>query len=56
MNEKISIEEVIDESIFDWSAWVDEDYDPEWTKYVASLCKSCGAEPGETHCCGDVNE
>ena len=43
--EKISIEEVIDETV---------DYDEiesEWAKYVASLCKNCGAEPGETHLC-----
>jgi len=41
LNEKISIEEVIDETI---------DYD-EWAKYVASLCKNCGAEPSEEHVC-----
>jgi len=50
LNEKISIEEVIDETI---------DYDAmevEWTKYVASLCKNCGVEPGEQHGCEMNNE
>lgn len=38
--EKISIEEVIDEMS-----------DTEWTKYIASLCKNCGAVPDEFHLC-----
>lgn len=40
--EKISIEEVIDETEIDTL-----DY---WVKYTASLCKTCGAEPGEHNC------
>ncbi len=39
--EKVSIEEVIDET----------EFDIEWVKYTASLCKECGVEPGELHLC-----
>lgn len=42
LNEKISIEEVVDADI---------EFDPEWIKYIACLCKDCGAEPGEPHSC-----
>lgn len=41
LNEKISIEEVIDET----------EIDADWIKYIACLCKNCGAEPGEPHSC-----
>lgn len=44
LNEKISIEEVIDET------------EIEWVKYFARLCKVCGAEPGEPHSCEDKEE
>ena len=44
--EKISIEEVIDEDEMDCDVMVDV-----WAKYTASLCKNCGAEPGEPHSC-----
>lgn len=46
LNEKISIEEVIDEI----------EFESEWVKYVACLCKVCGAEPGEPHSCEDKEE
>jgi hypothetical protein len=39
--EKVCIEEVSD----------DYETESEWTKYVASLCKVCGIEPGESHLC-----
>lgn len=41
--EKISIEETIDET--------EIEFDSDWVKYVAQLCKNCGAEPGEPHSC-----
>lgn len=44
--EKISIEEVIDET---------NDIESEWMKYIASLCKSCGAESNEEHVNCDIH-
>lgn len=41
LNEKVSIEEI------------GEDYDEfeiDWAKYVANLCKNCGCEQDEPHC------
>lgn len=46
--EKISIEEVIDEALYDDIGV--------WAKYTASLCKHCGVEPGEIHGCGVDSE
>lgn len=43
LNEKISIEEVIDE---EWENFCED----QWVKYTASLCRDCGAEPGEPCC------
>jgi len=43
LNEKISIEETIDESAIE--------IESAWVKYIAELCKTCGAEPGEPHQC-----
>jgi hypothetical protein len=49
--EKISIEEVINEDEIDYDVMIEE-----WAKYIASLCKDCGAEPSEPHCCGVRDE
>jgi hypothetical protein len=48
LNEKTSIEETIDESEIEFEA--------EWVKYIACLCKNCGAEPGEPHTCKEEED